>query len=76
MVLMNAGSRARNASSITNRHQGGGMKKAGLPEQIGRTSGESIAMHRTSQRMHVLRQPVSSTTRPSRPIGSLPMNFR
>lgn len=73
---MNAGSRARNASSITNRNQGGGMKKAGLPEQVGRTSGESIAMHGTSQTLSVLRMPLRSTTRSSRPIGSLPMNFR
>ncbi len=76
MVLMNAGSRARNASSITNKNQGGGMKKAGLPEQVGRTSGESIAMHGTSQKLSVLRAPMVSHTRPSRPIGSLPMNFR
>ena len=69
MVLMNASSKARHASSIVNKDTKGGNKKAGLPGLIGRTSGESIALNRTSQNLTMLRKPVVSTTKPSRPIG-------
>ena len=37
MVLMNASSKARHASSIVNQDFKGGNKKAGLPKQVGRT---------------------------------------
>ena len=47
----------------------GGNKKAGLPGLIGRTAGESIALRNTSQNLNVLRNPVKSMTKPSRPIG-------
>jgi len=56
-------------SSITNQNQGGGNKKAGLPEQVGRTSWESIHMKKTSQRKATLNMPLVSTVRQSRPIG-------
>lgn len=56
-------------SSITNQKQGGGNKKAGLPEQVGRTSWESIHMKKTSQRKATLNMPLVSTVRQSRPIG-------
>lgn len=69
MVLMNASSKARHASSIANKDTKGGDKKAGLPALVGRTAGESIALHRTSQNLTMLRIPVNSTTKPSRPIG-------
>jgi hypothetical protein len=69
MVLMNASSKARHASSIVNQDTKGGNKKAGLPGLIGRTAGESIALHNTSQNLTLLRNPVTSTTKPSRPIG-------
>ena len=55
-------------SSITNQNQGGGNKKAGLPEQVGRTSWESIHMKKTSQRKATLNMPLVSTVRQSRPI--------
>ena len=69
MVLMNASSKARHASSIVNQDTKGGNKKAGLPGLIGRTAGESIALRNTSQNLNVLRNPVKSMTKPSRPIG-------
>lgn len=69
MVLMNASSRARHASSIVNQDFKGGNKKAGLPGLIGRTAGESIALHKTSQNLRMLRIPERSLTKPSRPIG-------
>lgn len=69
MVLMNASSKARHASSIANQDAKGGNKKAGLPALVGRTAGESIALHRTSQNLTMLRNPVTATSKPSRPIG-------
>lgn len=69
MVLMNASSKARNASSIVNQSSGGGNKKAGLPQQVGRTAWMSIHLNNTSQNMNVLKMPLSSTTRSSRPIS-------
>ena len=59
-------------ASITNQNQGGGSKKAGLPYQVGRESGSSIAMRGTSQRISVLRMPLTTTTSQSRPIGVRP----
>ena len=56
-------------SSITNQKQGGGSKKAGLPEQVGRTSWDSIFMKKTSQRKATLNMPLVSTVRQSTPIG-------
>ena len=69
MVLMNASNRARHASSIVNQDFKGGNKKAGLPQQVGRTAWMSIHLNNTSQNMNVLKMPLSSTTRSSRPIG-------
>lgn len=69
MVLMNASKKARHAASIVNQDFKGGNKKAGLPEQVGRTANESVALHKTSQNLRLLRLPVASTTKPSRPIG-------
>ena len=69
MVLMNASSRARHASSIANKDSKGGNKKAGLPGMIGRTAGESVALNNTSRNLTLLRTPVNSTTKPSRGVG-------
>ena len=43
MVLMNAGKRSRNLSSIINQPTGGGVKKAGMPPLIGLGSWSIIA---------------------------------
>ena len=59
-------------ASITNQNQGGGSKKAGLPYQVGRESWSSIAMRGTSQRISVLKMPLTTTTSQSRPIGVRP----
>lgn len=69
MVLMNASNRARHASSIVNQDFKGGNKKAGLPASVGRTHWMSIHLNRTSQNTNVLRMPIASKTRVSRPIG-------
>ena len=59
-------------ASITNQDQGGGSKKAGLPHTIGRDSWTSIALRGTSQRMSVLKMPLTITTNQSRPVGVRP----
>ncbi len=60
-------------ASITNQNQGGGSKKAGLPHLIGRDSWTSIALRGTSQRMAVLKMPMTTSgVNQSRPIGVRP----
>jgi hypothetical protein len=64
--------RTASASSITNQAAGGGNKKAGLPSLVGRNSAMSIAFHQTSQKLSILRMPLTTTVRPSRPVSTLP----
>jgi hypothetical protein len=59
-------------ASITNQNQGGGSKKAGLPHTIARDSWTSVAMRGTSQRLSVLKMPLTTTTSQSRPVGVRP----
>lgn len=59
-------------ASITNQNQGGGSKKAGLPHTIARDSWTSVAMRGTSQRISVLKMPLTTTTNQSRPVGVRP----
>ena len=47
MVYMNGSNKARHISSITNKNQGGGSKKAGFPYQVGRISWTGIAFDQT-----------------------------
>jgi hypothetical protein len=68
--------RTASVSSITNRAQGGGEKKAGLPYLVGRDSATSVAFRGTSQRLSILQMPLTTTVRPSRPIGVTPGNGR
>lgn len=65
-------SRAQMSTSPSNfQSQGGGSKKAGLPNSIGmNTALDNIYLNNTSQRMSVLRLPLVSTVKLSRPIGS------
>lgn len=69
MVLMNASSKARHASSIVNQDFKGGNKKAGFPKQVGRTHWMSIHLRQTSQNSTVLKAPEVSTVKMSRPIS-------
>jgi hypothetical protein len=71
-MVLSGTKKTSSLSSIVNQNQGGGNKKAGLPEQVGRTSWESIHMRKTSQRMAVLTMPLTTTTRISRPVGIRP----
>lgn len=64
--------RTASIASITNQANGGGNKKAGLIYQVGRESWSSIAFNGTSQSLSVLRMPMTTNVRPSRPVGTAP----
>jgi hypothetical protein len=68
--------RTASIASITNRPQGGGDKKAGLPYLVGRDSWTSIAFKNTSQKLSVLQMTLHPNVRQSRPIGVTPSNGR
>lgn len=60
-------------ASITSQNQGGGSKKAGLPHLIARDSWTSVALRGTSQRMAVLKMPMTTSgVNQSRPVGVRP----
>jgi hypothetical protein len=60
-------------ASITNQNQGGGSKKAGLPHLIARDSWTSVALRGTSQRMAVLKMPMTTSgVNQSRPVSVRP----
>lgn len=62
-------------SSITNQNQGGGSKKAGLPHLIARDAFASVHLKGTSQRMSVLKMPLTTNVSQSRPIASKPLHM-
>ena len=74
MVLMNAGERARRTSSIVNQNQGGGDKKAGLVPVMKMTSVINIAYNTRGypKSMAVMKLPLVSTVKQSRPIQTRP----
>uniref|UniRef100_A0A6C0KIH3 Uncharacterized protein n=1 Tax=viral metagenome TaxID=1070528 RepID=A0A6C0KIH3_9ZZZZ len=78
MPLYNAAKRARNATSISNQNQGGGSKKAGFPQQVGRSSAVSVAFHMTNPvcghccKLSNMNATVFPLARFSRPIGTAP----
>ena len=75
MGLANAAKRARTYTSITNRNQGGGPAKAGLPPQVGRTAWDSIFLQCNSYqtrccKLSTLQFTANPNVRESRPTGS------
>ena len=77
MGLSNASKRARNYSQTITQNQGGGEKKAGFPNIIGRDSWTSIYMGTNTPRrsccsLRQLQFTVNPRVRYSRPIGSNP----
>ena len=58
-MVLSTTKKAASIASITNQNQGGGSKKAGLPYIIGRSSWSSIALKQTSQRLSVLKMPMT-----------------
>ncbi len=75
-MVLSTTKRTSSASSIINQSTMGGNKKAGFPASIGRTTAMSLALRQTSQNSTVLKLPEVSTTCSSRPVGSLPGNWR
>lgn len=72
--LSNSASRARYTGTTTNQNQGGGMRKAGLVYQVGRTSASSVAFNNTNalgqcQTVGQMRQTLVFSNQ-SRPVGS------
>ena len=58
-MVLSTTNKTASISSITNQNQGGGSKKAGFPYIIGRSSWSSIALKQTSQRLSVLKMPMT-----------------
>jgi hypothetical protein len=77
MVLMNGSKKARYESSITNQNQGGGDKKAGLPPTMRMTSARWIGFKNRGlpKAMSVMKLPLVSTVRQSRPVTVRPENW-
>ena len=73
MVLMNAGKRAKYTSSITNRNQGGGDKKAGLVPRVGKDY--MFAVYAPPTSLKQLSFTMFPNTRSSRPITGVPKNY-
>jgi len=68
-MVLSTTKKAASIASITNQNSGGGSKKAGLPHLIARDSFASIHLKNTLQTMSLLKMPLSSTTRATRPIS-------
>ena len=68
--------RTSSIASISNKNQGGGSKKAGLPYLVGRDSWTSIALHGTKQFLSKddkgLQFTMNPDVRQSRPVGMTP----
>lgn len=77
MVLMNASKKSRYESSIVNQNQGGGDKKAGLAPTAILPSAKYIAYRNRGlpKSMDVMKLPLVSTVRQSRPIATRPENW-
>lgn len=75
-MVLSTTKKASSIASIMNQDTKGGNKKAGFPASIGRSSAMTVALRQTSQNSTVLKAPESSSTCSSRPVGSLPGNWR
>jgi hypothetical protein len=68
--------RTASVSSITNQAQGGGNKKAGLAHVVGHSAASFVALRSTKKPLSTWQMPLTSTVRPSRPVGVTPGNGR
>ena len=68
--------RTGSVASITNRASGGGDKKAGLAHVVGHSAASFVALRSTKQPLSTWQMPLTSTVRPSRPVGVTPGNGR
>jgi hypothetical protein len=64
--------RTASVSSITNRASGGGDKKAGLAYAVAHSAASFVALRSTKQNLSTWQMPMTSSVRPSRPIGMTP----
>ena len=75
-MVLSTTKRTSSKASITNQDTKGGNKKAGFPATVGRSTAMTVALRQTSQNSTGLKLPEASTTCSSRPVGSLPGNWR
>ena len=75
-MVLSTTKRTSSKASITNQDTKGGNKKAGFPGTVGRSTAMTVALRQTSQNSTVLKLPEASTVCSSRPVGSLPGNWR
>tara|TARA_Y100000816_G_C25547689_1_gene296722 strand:- start:226 stop:456 length:231 start_codon:yes stop_codon:yes gene_type:complete len=75
-MVLSTTKRTSSISSIVNKNQGGGNKKAGFPYIVGRDSASSLAMKGTSQNLKVLQFTVNPFVRQSRPVHIRPSEYK
>ncbi len=68
--------RTASVSSIVNRASGGGDKKAGLAYAVAHSAASFVALRSSKQSMSTMQMPLTSSVRPSRPVGVTPGNGR
>jgi hypothetical protein len=70
-MVLSTTKKAASIASITNRNSGGGSKKAGLPHLVARDAFASVHMKNTHQTMRLLKMPLVSTTKATRPVSMI-----
>ena len=70
-MVLSSTKKTSSIASITNRNSGGGSKKAGLPHLIARDAYASVHMKNTLQTMSLLKMPLVSSTKATRPISMI-----
>jgi len=75
-MVLSTTTRTSSISSIVNRNQGGGNKKAGFPYIVGRDSASSLALKGTSQNLKVLQFTVNPHVKQSRPVYLRPSEYK
>jgi hypothetical protein len=69
-MVLSGTNKTSSIASITNSDNGGGNKKAGLPGRVdGGSMWSQVALNGTSNNTAVLKLPLISTVKVSRPIG-------
>ena len=70
-MVLSSTKKTSSIASITNRNSGGGSKKAGLPHLVDRDAYASVHMKNTLQTMRLLKMPLVSTTKATRPVSMI-----
>tara|TARA_B110000285_G_scaffold193065_1_gene221863 strand:- start:687 stop:911 length:225 start_codon:yes stop_codon:yes gene_type:complete len=69
-MVLSGTNRTSSIASITNRPNGGGNKKAGLPSRVdGGSMWSQVALNGTSNNTYLLKFPLVSTVKVSRGVG-------